>query len=593
MKSKAKLFKKFGRKISVFTVAIMVLQPLLMVGVMPQKAYGKNYDAPADQKGDEDTTTTNWGLIKNKDGNGAHVEEDETLHVDTFDLEDVDDNAITGASLKIRYKTNPEYNGTAALEYALEGEEFADSTIVPTNRGSYKKESFDLFAIGIDTKEELEDLDVRFTNNSTDGVPAGPTGLIGVLSEEDSCDVIIDYLWIDLSTNKYPEITITETPDKFSSSDEADFEWEAQDDKTDESKLKSSFRVDDNSWSDPTKDLYETSFAGLSDGPHTFDLRVEDKQGNVTGASYDWTIDTSDPEITVDPLNTNNPNPTITGTHGDPFGAGVTGAVSVSEINIPEEKGSGVETITVTVDGQEYEAVVNEDGTWTVQIFPKLVGPANTPASVIGLSDGVYDITVNALDMAGNLFNQVFQGVLTVDTTATSPVTNLTATPGDNQVSLSWTNPSSPDFAGVRIYRDGTEITTGLTTFTSYTDTTAVNGTTYTYDVYAYDALGNRSEKATVSATPSTPSAVVPAVATTPVAPVTSTIVTEEFPTDDGAEIKAATDEEEEGEGDTEIKDDRRIPVWGILFLLILAAIGGYLFYVQNPDNFGNSNGKK
>ncbi len=34
----------------------------------------------------------------------------------------------------------------------------------------------------------------------------------------------------------------------------------------------------------------------------------------------------------------------------------------------------------------------------------------------------------------------------------------------------------------------------------------------------------------------------------------------------------------------TETKDQKNVPLWGIIFLLILAGIGGYLFYSQSPD---------
>jgi len=97
-----------------------------------------------------------------------------------------------------------------------------------------------------------------------------------------------------------------------------------------------------------------------------------------------------------------------------------------------------------------------------------------------------------------------------VDTTPPGPVTGLTATPGDGQVALAWTNPSDADLAGVRVQRntgaypasqtDGTTVFEG--TGTAHTDTTAVNGTQYFYAVYAYDASGNYAAAAQATATP-------------------------------------------------------------------------------------------
>ena len=101
------------------------------------------------------------------------------------------------------------------------------------------------------------------------------------------------------------------------------------------------------------------------------------------------------------------------------------------------------------------------------------------------------------------------------DTTAPGPVTAFTATAGDGSVSLSWTNPSDSDFAGVRIVRrtdqapisaiDGTIATnTGSTTTTNFNDSSLSNGTQYFYAAFAYDAatIPNYSTAATDSATP-------------------------------------------------------------------------------------------
>ncbi len=96
------------------------------------------------------------------------------------------------------------------------------------------------------------------------------------------------------------------------------------------------------------------------------------------------------------------------------------------------------------------------------------------------------------------------------DTAAPENVNGLTATPADAQVTLSWTNPSDADFAGVRILRktgsaptgptDGTVIHQG--TGTSQVDAGLTNGTTYYYRVFAYDEVLNYSTGVTASGTP-------------------------------------------------------------------------------------------
>ena len=87
--------------------------------------------------------------------------------------------------------------------------------------------------------------------------------------------------------------------------------------------------------------------------------------------------------------------------------------------------------------------------------------------------------------------------------------TGLAATPGDNQVALSWTAPAvgSPTSYNVkRSITSGsgyTDITTpGAQTTTSYTDSTAVNGTTYYYVVSSVNATGEGDNSSQVSAAP-------------------------------------------------------------------------------------------
>ncbi|HTK04833.1 MAG TPA: fibronectin type III domain-containing protein [Candidatus Eisenbacteria bacterium] len=99
------------------------------------------------------------------------------------------------------------------------------------------------------------------------------------------------------------------------------------------------------------------------------------------------------------------------------------------------------------------------------------------------------------------------------DTTPPANVSGLTATPGNQQVALNWTNPTDPDFAGVRIVRktagfstgpnDGTIIYTGADQ--TFLDTGLTNGTTYYYTVYSFDGPLNFSSGAQASATPVPP----------------------------------------------------------------------------------------
>ncbi|MGI6425198.1 MAG: fibronectin type III domain-containing protein [Tepidanaerobacteraceae bacterium] len=88
--------------------------------------------------------------------------------------------------------------------------------------------------------------------------------------------------------------------------------------------------------------------------------------------------------------------------------------------------------------------------------------------------------------------------------TVPSAPQNFTATPGDGQVTLSWTAPASDGGAAISHYEvsadDGTTWVTASTS-TSHTFTGLTNGTTYTFKVRAVNSVGNGAE-ASVSAIP-------------------------------------------------------------------------------------------
>lgn len=131
-----------------------------------------------------------------------------------------------------------------------------------------------------------------------------------------------------------------------------------------------------------------------------------------------------------------------------------------------------------------------------------------------GVTNGVtYYYAVFAYDdvpnySSGAIANATPNG--NADHTPPGPVTNLTATPGNAQVQLTWTNPTDLDFQGVKVLRktgaystsntDGTLVYSG--TQQSYLDTAVTNGTLYYYTLYAFDAVPNYSAPAQAQATP-------------------------------------------------------------------------------------------
>jgi chitodextrinase len=112
---------------------------------------------------------------------------------------------------------------------------------------------------------------------------------------------------------------------------------------------------------------------------------------------------------------------------------------------------------------------------------------ANFPLEVINTVLAYGAIGVRAADTAG------IAAAMLADTTAPSvPGSLAVSMVSGARVDLSWS--ASSDNVGVvgyRIYRDGVE--TGTSTGVSYTDSTALPATSYTYNVAAYDAAGNYS----------------------------------------------------------------------------------------------------
>ncbi len=104
-------------------------------------------------------------------------------------------------------------------------------------------------------------------------------------------------------------------------------------------------------------------------------------------------------------------------------------------------------------------------------------------------------------------FNGVFDAGLS-PIAAPGPPTGVTATPGNNQVTLSWTAPSG-SVTGYDVYRSTTSgsgytlLAAGTDVGSSpFTDTTAANGTTYYYVITALNGALQSSDSSQVSATP-------------------------------------------------------------------------------------------
>ncbi|MFG4282447.1 beta strand repeat-containing protein, partial [Acinetobacter baumannii] len=120
----------------------------------------------------------------------------------------------------------------------------------------------------------------------------------------------------------------------------------------------------------------------VADGSYT-DVVGNLGTGDVLDGTDGFIVDLVAPVVTFADVSTNDTTPALTGTIDDPTA-----------------------TVVVTVDGVDYPAVNNGDGTWTL---------ADNTLPV--LADGPHTVSVTATDVAGNVSTPV-TGTVTVDATA-------------------------------------------------------------------------------------------------------------------------------------------------------------------------------
>ncbi|MFV5452429.1 Ig-like domain-containing protein, partial [Acinetobacter baumannii] len=162
---------------------------------------------------------------------------------------------------------------------------------------------------------------------------------------------------------------------------------------------------------DSTAGTWTVSVPGselTADADKTIDAKVTftDAAGNSSTVSdtQTYTLDTTAPTVVLEDVSTNDNTPALTGTVSDPSA-----------------------TVVVTIDGVDYPAVNNGDGTWTLA--------DNTLPT---LADGPHTVTVTATDAAGNKGTDT--GVVTVDTAAPNTGTvnfSIDSVTADNVINAS------------------------------------------------------------------------------------------------------------------------------------------------------------
>ncbi len=147
----------------------------------------------------------------------------------------------------------------------------------------------------------------------------------------------------------------------------------------------------------------------LTDGDITVSATVKDKAGNETTTSKDITVDTLAPSVTINNVTADNI------INGDESKAGV-----IMTGTSDAEAGSKV---VLTFNDRNYEATVQSDGTWSVNVPPN---------HLAGLMQGDHDISVTVTDNAGNSSTETSTVAVEVD----PPIITIDTFAKDNYVNI-------------------------------------------------------------------------------------------------------------------------------------------------------------
>ena len=138
--------------------------------------------------------------------------------------------------------------------------------------------------------------------------------------------------------------------------------------------------------------------------------------------------------------------------------------------------------------------------------YTTVASPTNASYSDTSVSNGTtYYYVVTAVNTAGESANSnQASATPSAAPAAPAPPTNLAASGGNQQVSLTWTGSNGATSYNVKrgTTSGGPYTTVASPAGTSYTDSSVTNGTTYFYVVTAVDSTGESSNSNQASATP-------------------------------------------------------------------------------------------
>lgn len=184
--------------------------------------------------------------------------------------------------------------------------------------------------------------------------------------------------------------------------------------------------------------------SALANGSSSYTVTVTDASGNTTSTVRTVTVDTTAPNVTLDPVTKDN-------------------VIDIAELNtgfsltgktVPAEPGA---TVSVNLNGTTLTGVVAADGSWSIPVSPSVVS---------GLSNGTYGISVTVTDSAGNM-SQPVSSTFNVDTSASAIAINpvesddkISAADIADGLTISGTSARIPEGGVVTITLNGVQYTT-------------------------------------------------------------------------------------------------------------------------------------
>lgn len=197
-------------------LSLLMVAGLLMAGflqlyvVAPQPALASpdsatvvpNAKHTGDDTGDslsgitgDDATENPDTLSKMRDTDNVYtVVRDKVMYLDTFDVSSIPEGAtITAAVLHLQYGAQTGYDGTNPVSYD-NGGGLTTTGITPTDITGWSADlTFDLYGAGVDTKSEIQNVDIEFISNDS---PPGDA-------------IHFDYVWIEVTYTPPQPPTVT------------------------------------------------------------------------------------------------------------------------------------------------------------------------------------------------------------------------------------------------------------------------------------------------------------------------------------------------------------------------------------------------